>query len=279
MSRARGSVGVGRSKASGVMRVLRRQWFLVLILLVAAAGFLISVVGPETALGRWAGGAAMWIGLGAFLHERLYHRALKYRLTIDRLRALTSTGEVRWEITAEFDVDEPGAALTETRAAVRSLRADVDDVSEDLRSSVWRIDDVVVKASVTSSSGHDDGSYVLTVEMVRATRPYRGLLRTLERTISPLFESIVDRVAPSKSKFVSTVEFERGNPYFGLFVTGLEPGLVGRFDLMLYEETARGRDPVYVTKDSIKVVTTSLHAAERLSRQYLGLREPDGTAA
>ncbi|MDQ3916385.1 MAG: hypothetical protein M3323_13830 [Actinomycetota bacterium] len=225
---------------------------------------------------------ALWwaLPLGWGFHQYAYRKVERYRLATDRWMARLRNPSMQWGIVYELEVRGRLATVGET-AADAIEGASSKELARGSRDRVWDIGGHVVQLRVIPESAI--AGMEQAAELRLAFRPVTNSLKAwqgiIEDKVLPLIRRVEEAARPYAIPGVApkiTVEIVYGqkNPYFGYFVTRVEPTAVARVDIEYFEHVADEDARIQVHEDRLEFVAPSLDSARRLSLRYLSLGEP-----
>jgi len=98
---------------------------------------------------------------------------------------------------------------------------------------------------------------------------YRRSRRVLEDLLIPFAEQLKDEFTPQSASFSLRVRFDRGNPFFGLYLEHLRPDLVNEFHIEFQLPAARKGEYARVNKDTMVVSAVSVEDFRKAVRAGL----------
>lgn len=87
---------------------------------------------------------------------------------------------------------------------------------------------------------------------------YRKSRHMIEKVIVPFFEQIKDRFHPYKGKFTLKVDFEKTNPFFGLYLQQMKLENIREFNIKFTVPLGNSEDYVQLAKQNMTVVASTL---------------------
>jgi len=98
---------------------------------------------------------------------------------------------------------------------------------------------------------------------------YRRSRRILEDVLIPFAEQLKEELTPQSASFSLRVRFDRGNPFFGLYLDQLRPDLVNEFRFEFQLPAGRQGEYVRVNKDDMVVSAKSVEDFRKAVRAGL----------
>jgi hypothetical protein len=98
---------------------------------------------------------------------------------------------------------------------------------------------------------------------------YRRSRRILEDMLIPFAEQLKEEFTPQSASFSLRVRFDRGNPFFGLYLEQLRPDLVNEFRFEFQLPASRKGEYVRVNKDDMVVSAKSVEDFRKAVRAGL----------
>jgi len=114
-----------------------------------------------------------------------------------------------------------------------------------------------------------DGLTTLDVVVYEQQVSYRRSTRVLEDVLIPFAEQLKDEFTPQSASFSLRVRFDRGNPFFGLYLEHLRPDLVNEFHIEFQLPAAQRGEYVRVNKDTMVVSAVSVEDFRKAVRAGL----------
>jgi len=114
-----------------------------------------------------------------------------------------------------------------------------------------------------------DGLTTLDIVVYEQQVSYRRSRGVLEDVLIPFAEQLKDEFTPQSASFSLRVRFDRGNPFFGLYLERLRPDLVTDFKFEFRLPAARKDEYVRVDKDTMVVSAQSVEDFRKAVRDGL----------
>lgn len=96
----------------------------------------------------------------------------------------------------------------------------------------------------------------------------------IEEVIIPLFEGIHNEFKPDKAKYTMKIDFERGNPFFGIYMQQLSLDSVREFSFIFTIPSGNKEDYIKVEKEKMTIVSPSLNGLRRAALTALAFNYP-----
>lgn len=112
----------------------------------------------------------------------------------------------------------------------------------------------------------------LNINLFHKTITFRKTMNVLKKELCPIVDILDKNIKYSKKLYTLNVEFQKPNPYFGLFVKRLSLDEVSDFDISI---NLNNSGNVTVTKEKVIINTDTFHSLLNISNEYLTL-SPEG---
>lgn len=241
-------------------------WLKVTAAFVILAGALVSLFGVD-----WRTGVELCLLLGGFLPTVIRHTPRLY-LTLSRLRYYLTNAETTWELTTQFRgqftseqvekfvhrvalEDDPGTTVLDSKSGRFLIRY----------KRLFTVELLLGPGYETIAGIKDpdsDGFATLDVTVFEQQVGYRRSKHILETILVPLLEQLKDEFSARSGSYSLRIRFDRGNPFFGLYLQQLRPELVREFAFE-FQLSGAAKDYVRVSKERMTVVATTLEGLRR----------------
>lgn len=126
----------------------------------------------------------------------------------------------------------------------------------------------LTERSYDSESLDSDPSLHIAINNYRVG--YRQATRVLRREIVPVLELITETVRATTETYSLRLDFDGGrNPFFGLYLAHLSPGIVSQFHIRLVINDPASTGTVQISESQLAINTHSWNAMQNLAAEFL----------
>ncbi len=248
-------------------------WLRVTLAYVLVAGGLIAAFGFD-----WRTGLELLLLVLAFLPPVIRQSPRLYLLW-SRLKYWLLNKETTWDLCLQFRgafdrerverfvhrlaLERPGETEVKQASATRFL----------MRYRRLFTVELSLGPGYETLAGLDDqpGGELTTLDVIVYEQQvsYRRSHRVLEDLLIPFAEQLKEEFTPQSASFSLRVHFDRGNPFFGLYLEQLRPDLVSEFRFEFQLPAARKGEYVRVNKEDMVVSAKSVEDFRKAVRAGL----------
>ena len=218
----------------------------------------------------------LFSGLAIGLIVYSYHRFPRFYLLINRIKGKLLNISMFWNVTVTYQGEFNSDTLTSVAEMIRREFNRYNFQSKSNESILFQIEGFSVKIEFDNlmHGNPTEGSGVyntFSVAISDIRTPFREAERLVER-VTAILTNIERHLKPSSTKYGTTIEFEKLNPYFGLYARRLKATDVERFICVFHFHHAEQVDnTVIVSKESVEITSPQIPSFQQLSWKYLAL--------
>lgn len=236
-----------------------------LIIIIAFIVLALSFYKGSRDMGWFIDKGSDFLGWFLFTVTFIYHSEDKFYWAVQKFKYFLVNPDTQWDLSVKYKINSFDLDLLSVLQKEISTIA-ILDTAETRRLSAQRIeiraDELIVEVYF------DERRSAVEVFFGKIPVSFRGAQRTIEKRISPVLESIENKLLVSSKAYFLSVYFGDANPYFGLYMRRLRPQDVSEVNIKL---KINDKDNMNVSKQKLTVTTSSLSDLGNSVRKYLTL--------
>ena len=208
----------------------------------------------------------------------LYHRLPRFNLLVNRLKSKLLNISMFWSVTVTYQGEFNSDTLTNVAETIRREFNRYDFQGKWSESILFQVEGFSVKIELDNfiHGNYSEEKVVyntLYVTISNIRTPFREAERLVER-VATILTNIERHLNPLYAKYGTTVEFDRLNPYFGLYARQLKATDTDlkSFNCVFHIHHAeKVHSTVVVSEKSVEITSPQIHSFRELSWKYLAL--------
>jgi len=212
-------------------------------------------------------------GWGIIAIQQLYRRVSRFNIFVNHLRWWLLNRSMYWSATVEYDGK---FASNELNKIQRMMEQDFERYKLRSQSNEYILFDVegflvtiALDKPITLTT--EETYYTLYIEFSNIRTPFREAEDLLNR-FAAILTKIEKHLSLISTKYGTNIEFEKINPYFGLYANKLKSTDIEHFTCVFHVPHAKEVDStVHIYKNAVEIVSPQMQAFQTLTRKYLAL--------
>jgi len=213
-------------------------------------------------------------GIGVLLLQALYYRVPWVNLFINSWKWRLLNRSMYWSVTVEYKGEFPSNVLVDVPNMIKSEFDRYKFRSKSNEKILFEVEGFLVTIELYNPTSLflENGLYpTLYISVSNIRTPFREAERLLNRLTTILME-VEKHLTLQNAKYGTTVEFEKTNPYFGLYARKLRAGDIENFLCVFHVHHIKQADgTVQISKQSIDVTSQQILAFQEITNKYLAL--------
>jgi len=213
-------------------------------------------------------------GIGVIVIQIMYYRVPHVNLFVKRLWWRLLNASVYWSITVTYDGRFTPEVLNDVPEIIKMDFERYKFRSQSNKSILFDAEGFLVTIKINepvSLTPEGEVYRTLYVEISNIRTPFREAERLLNQ-FATVLTKIEKCLTPQRTKYGTTIEFEKPSPYFGLYARKLKAADVEHFLCVFHVHHAEQVDStIQISKRSVELVSPQIPSFQELTRKYLAL--------
>lgn len=215
-------------------------------------------------------------GIAVLFIGYAYHHLPRFNILINRLKSNLLNISMFWNVTVTYQGKFNSGTLTNVSEMIRREFNRYNFQGKSNEFILFQVEGLSVKIEldnlINGNPSEESGIYnTLYVTISDIRTPFREAERLVER-VATILTNVERHLKPSSTKYGTTIEFEKFNPYFGLYARRLKATDVERFICVFPVHHAEQVDStVIVSKKSLEITSPQIPSFQQFSWKYLAL--------